>query len=349
MAIAQKITYYLQNERFIHSIKTSLACFIGFVVAGYAHFRTDQWLIITTLVVMCGQINVGSMIQKSYMRFLGTMAGAAISILTLYFFGANYTISMIVVVLSAILFSFIATSKKSYNDSGTLGAVTVAIILIGNNPTIVSGFERCAEILVGILIAAVVSQLIFPVHAKNHLRNNQAMTIRKLRTFYTLIFSDHLSLGAVSELRELDEDIAKSLIAQRKLASEAKQEHFGTSFDLDRFQQSLWFEKEILRSIIFMYHAYHASEESKKVCCDIPQIHDFHQGISAALDKIAACIENQRIDTILIPNIEPLKIAVEEKIQNLSLDVKMNLNAFLFGAGILVSRLGTLAALVHIV
>ncbi len=349
MKIPQNVRLFFQNERLIHSIKTAIACLFGFVIAGYVHFRSEQWLIITTLVVMCAQVNVGSMIQKSYMRFLGTVAGSSIAILTILIFGANYIASITSVVISAILFSFIATSNKNYSEAGTLGVVTVVIILIGQNPTVASGFERFLEISVGIIIAAIVSQFIFPIHAKDHLRRNQAKTLRKLRTFYSMIFSDHLSLGAISELRELDEDIAKSLIAQRKLACEAKREHFGSLFNLDYFQQSLWFEKEILRSIIFMYYAYHNSEESKKICCEIKEVHIFHQGISEALDKIAACIENQRIDTILIPNLEPLKCAFAEKTQRVTSDEKINLDGFLFCAGILSSRMNKLVALVNVV
>ena len=43
---------------------------------------------------------------------------------------------------------------------------------------------------------------------------------------------------------------------QRKLAGEARREKLGKNFNIDNFQQSLWCEKEIIRSIMFMYYAY---------------------------------------------------------------------------------------------
>ncbi len=331
----------LDNDRLIHSIKTAIACLIAFLVTKYVYVTADQWIVITTLVVMCAQINVGSMMQKSYMRFLGTLAGAMIAISTIFLFGPNPVINIFVVALSAMLFSFIATSDKSYSESGTLGVVTVAIILVGQNPQIIAGIERFIEICLGILIAATVSQFILPIQAMSHLRRNQSMTIRQLRTFYDTIFSDQHQMGEINQLQNLDEAIVKSLIAQRKLASEAKRESFGKSFHLHQFQESLWLEKEILRSIIFMHHAYHANADTQKIICKISAVLEFHHKISLALEKIAECLEKKRIETIFVPNTAPLKIALS----SLTSEQKIYFDGFLFCADILVARLNQLIIL----
>jgi uncharacterized membrane protein YccC len=339
----------LNDERLIHSFKIAVACLIGFLVADYVHFHAYQWIIITILVVMCGHMNVGSMIQKSYMRFLGTIAGSIIAISTLYFFGAHYPISIFVITSSAIFFSFIATSNKNYSESGTLGVVTVTIILIAPDPTLSSGFERFLEISLGILIAALVSQFIFPIHAETNLRRNQATTLRKLHSFYHSVFANRLSVGEITELRNLDEEIAISLIAQRKLASEAKREYVGNLFNLENFRQSLWLEKEILRSIIFMYYAYHATLETKKFIRELNAFQEFNQHLSAALEKLALCIEKRRIETIFIPNITTLKQDIQEKSIAFPLEQKIYLDSFLFCSEALVARLNKLAALINAV
>ncbi|EKD55105.1 MAG: hypothetical protein ACD_60C00025G0002 [uncultured bacterium] len=339
----------LSEERFIHSIKTALACLIGFILARFIHFPTEQWIIITTLVVMCAQTNVGGLMQKSYMRLLGTLAGSLIATSTLMVFHPNPAIHIIVIMLSAILFSFIATSEKSYSDAGTLGVVTVVVILINQNPTVISGFARCTEISLGILIAAGVSQLIFPIHARNHLRANQAITLYHLRNFYVAIFNEGGPQKKAGDLFDLDEKIAKSLIAQRKLAGEAKREIFRKSFNIEDFKRSLWSEKELLRSIIFMFHAYEASEESKKAINSIPSLLDFHQSISRALENIAENIEQKTSETILLPDIELLNVAVQEKILAASVNSKIQLSTFLFCANNLVTHLKNIAALPHTV
>lgn len=334
-----------ETERFIHSLKTALACLMGFTVAKFTHFRTEQWLIITTLVVMCAQINVGSVIQKSYMRFLGTLAGSALAILTLQLFGANNLASIIVVTLSAVFFSYIATSDKSYSDSGTLGAVTVCIILIGQNPTVKSGVERCIEISIGILIAALVSQFIFPIHARRHLRDNQAKTIRQLRSLYLRIFSSHITEKTTEELQILDENISKSLIVQRKLANEAKREHFKRKFNANFFTQCLRCEKEIMRSIIFMNYAYQASPETRKVISDLDLFKEFHKQVTHALEKIAVSIETRKNQTISLPEITPLKNALHNEIELADEELEIQLCAFLFCAETLVNRLDRVVVL----
>ncbi|MEO8402879.1 MAG: FUSC family protein [Gammaproteobacteria bacterium] len=334
-----------KTERFIHSFKTALACLLGFAVAKLTHFRTEQWLIITTLVVMCAQINVGSVIQKSYMRFLGTLTGSVLAILTLQLFGANTLASIVVVTLSAVFFSYLATSDKSYSDSGTLGAVTVCIILIGQNPTVTSGIERCIEISIGILIAALVSQFIFPIHAKRHLRDNQAKTIRQLRSFYLQIFSSHTTEKTAEELQILDENISKSLIVQRKLAGEAKRENFKGKFNANFFTQCLRCEKEIMRSIIFMSHAYQASDGAKKIVSDLDLFKDFHKQVSHALEEIAVSIETRKNQIISLPEMTPLKNALQKEIELADDDLEIQLCALLFCAETLVNRLDRVVVL----
>jgi uncharacterized membrane protein YccC len=221
------------RERIIHGVKTALACLIGFIVAYYLHFQAMQWVVITTLVVMCAQLNVGSVIHKSYMRFLGTLIGSLIAIFTLKIFGNDLIINISVVLIVAIICSFIATGTKNYNESGTLGAVTVTIILFGSNPSIQTGMERFIEISLGIFIAALISQFIFPIHAKTHLRRNQATTIKKIRTFYLNLFASTPSSDTTTTLGNLDEEIVKTLIMQRKLAGEAHREKFGKLFNMD--------------------------------------------------------------------------------------------------------------------
>lgn len=345
MKLANIINQLLHSDRLINSVKTALACLIGFSIARYTHFHVDQWLIITILVVMCAQVNVGGMLIKSYMRFLGTLTGSIIAILTLAIFGNDRSVIAIVIAFSAMGFSFIATSKKSYNDSGALGAVTVAIILMGAHPTIQSGIERCIEICLGILIAALVSQFIFPIHARDRLRRNQAATIHQLRDYYiTMLMHKHLSN---KNMIDADENIVKSLINQRKLADEARREKFGPAFHIDFFTHSLWCEKEILRSITFMHHAFLNIRSQQIVLQNNSLLQEFHQSTCQTLEKIALNIrqKNQAAE-ISLPNMMPLKNAFIQTDIVATRDERIQLDAFIFGAEVLLMRLAKLVELI---
>jgi len=335
----------LTNERFIHSAKTALACLVGFIIANHMHFQATQWIIITTLVVMAAQMNVGSMIQKSYMRFLGTLTGSLVAILTLKLFGNDPLINLCVVLIAAMFFSFIATSQKSYNESGTLGAVTVTIILFGQNPTVLTGIERFLEISLGILIAAIISQFILPVHAKHLLRRTQATTIKKIQVFYQDLFSKTPSSDNVNVLSNLDEQIVKSLVLQRKLAGEARREKLGKSFNIDYFQQSLWCEKDIIRSIVFMFYAYQKIAELKLIEENKHFLHDFDQQVADLLQAMYQGVENNKaLEKKLLPNINRLK-QIFSDVSSLQYEERIAMDTFIFCAEMLVDRLDKMVGL----
>lgn len=330
---------YFSVERLTHGIKTALACFIGVIITKSLHFHVDQWLIITIIVVMCAQINVGSVVQKSYMRFVGTLTGSIIAALTILYFGEDQIAFAIVISLSAMLFSYIATGPQGYNEAGTLGVVTVVIILISNNPTILTVAERFIEISIGLLVAALVSQFVLPIHARRHLRETQGITIRKLRKFYRAA-----SQPDMARFQKIDEDIAQSLIKQRKLAVESGREPLGEIFNSARFQQILQSEKEILRSISSMHHAFEVSPQ----IAEISQVKEFNDAICSVLESIANYIEKRKIQkiSILIPDINPLKTYVFSQHNQKLAEERVTLDAYLFSAEMLVLELKNLLQLI---
>ena len=335
---------FLTNERLIHSLKTTFACLLGFAVTQSLGTHPDPWLVITVLVVMCAQINVGSMIQKSYARFLGTLSGSLIAALTIKFFGTDDFIFALVIGASALFFSYLATGQSKFNDAGTLGAVTVTIILIGQNPTLQSAFNRFSEISLGIVLAALVSQFILPVHARSHLRKSQAQTLRQLANYYraTLLTDKKI------ENSELDETIVKSLINQRKLSIDAAREPFGLSFNVGHFNQYLWYAREILRSIDFMHQTCVASVSCKNLFANTRIIKNFHDVICQTLNEIAQGIDDKNIQAhvILIPNPQELKEIIATEKTALPAEDLVYVDAFLFCATILTSNLKKLFELV---
>lgn len=329
----------LNVERIGHSVKTAFACLLGYAATEVFHLPLDQWLIITILVVMCAQLNVGSILQKSYMRFLGTLSGSLLASATLFIFGNNQMISASVIVLAAMFFSYIATSEKSYSESGTLGAVTVVIILAGQNPTITNALHRTLEISIGIVIAALVSQFVLPVHARTHLRRNQAETFKQLSHYYAATLIHNTLKQPIEANQLLDEAIAKSMIAQRKLAREAARESFDSSFTADYFNQSLWYEKEILRCIAFMRYIFNLSPEAKKLFFSHVSLQQFNQAMCDTLNAISQKIAEKKSEKIAIPSAQPLKESILVATRDFSEEDKLHVNIFLFCAELLVKRL----------
>lgn len=332
----------LEKDRVIHSIKTALACLIGFIVTKSTHLPVDQWLIITILVVMCAQVNVGSMIQKSYMRFLGTLSGSIVAIIALMTLGTNTVATGFIITLSAIVFSYFATSQTNFSEAGPLGAITVTIILISQDPTLMTAVGRFTEISFGILIAALVSQFILPIHARNLLRRKQIQTLRQLRAYYLATLLTDQSNTKKVNYHEIDESIIKSLITQRKLATEAAREPFAKKRTIvSQFSNLLWCEREMQRSITFMNHAYKSSPTIKKLFSNMNVLNDFHDKICNAFETIAISIEKNSLHELVIdiPTTQSIKNIINEETKNFSPDEIISSNGFLFCAEILIARL----------
>src|SRR4029078_5567726 len=116
------------------------------------------------------QIYVGSVIRKVYLRFIGTIIGCLFAAVTLATLGHTYSSILIAIALSTFIFSYFAIGQESFGYAWTLGAVTTVIIMLGQNPTLFFATQRFLEISAGLLIAALVSQFILPIHAGTHLR-----------------------------------------------------------------------------------------------------------------------------------------------------------------------------------
>jgi len=350
MTFLTKLDNYIDIERCIHSLKTALACLIGFMLTRFTHLPVDQWLIITIIVVMTAQINVGSMLQKSYMRFLSTIIGSIIAMLTLKAFGTDFIPIALVITLSVIFFSYIATGSNNFREAGTLGAVTVVIILVGRSPTMTTAVERCLEISAGILIAALVSQFILPINARTHLRRSQAETLQKLQDYYKAVMSQHDSNAHAGFNQKLEQPIVKSLTNQRALAQAAKRELLGEKFNPEHFQQFLQYEIEILRSLDFMHYAIERHDTTRTLLISSPSLKEFNDRILTAMQNISDIIEHpkQKNSGILIPNLATLKTETQQLGASLSSDEIATLNAFLFCADILVEQLKKLLVLYQI-
>lgn len=295
----------MPTERLTHSFKTALAVCLGFLLTRVVPLPADQWVIITILVVMCAQLYVGSVLQKSLLRFLGTLVGCLFALACLMLLPLNpYTLGL-ALVFSSFCFSFLATSQENLGYAGTLGAVTVPIILLGQHPTAFFAVSRFLEISVGLLIATLVSQFILPIHARSHLRRAQVATVNQLIDYYRETI---VNTTADVPHEERDEAIVKSILKQRSLAKESVREPLGKRFDPEHFADALYCEREILRAITFMHLAQtHLPNHS---AFTFPALTQFHDDVLSTLTAIAEAIQkNSPLPALTLPSIHALQKA----------------------------------------
>lgn len=342
---------YINIERLVHSIKTVIACLLGLLLTKAIGLAAEQWVIITILVVMCAQIYVGSVMQKAYLRFLGTLIGCLFAALTIIVAGDTPTAIVITIAVSSFIFSYVATKQENLTYAATLGAVTTAIIMLGQKPTLGFAFDRFLEISLGVFIATLVSQFVLPIHASVHLRRAQASTLKQLIDYYKqTLLTPPLKEEAV-DYHDLDEEIVKSLLKQRQLAKESTRERLGPAFSTEHFMRSLYAERESLRAMTFMQNALAKNPETRRLFTQSTTATAFNQGVLQTLETLIKALEEENEENLAITAPSIQGFAQEIQAQPTSLwpsEQMIYLNGFLFSAQILSNSLAELATLYRV-
>jgi uncharacterized membrane protein YccC len=249
------VRLFLTSDRFINAFKTTLACLIGMLIVRGFNLPMGQWLIITILVVMSAQIHVGGALQKGYLRFIGTLLGAGIAAVTLWLASGNKIIFDAVVLGSALFFSYIAGISQAWGQAGTLGAVTVTILLLTPNNDWHNAIWRTIEILFGIVLALGVSVFILPIRASKKWRIQLAKNLIELKNYYHAILN-----STDSQAPAIEEKIMQLFLLSRRLQDEALNEPQLSQHHKKLYLDILLHEKRLFRafSLLESYVLKHA-------------------------------------------------------------------------------------------
>jgi uncharacterized membrane protein YccC len=337
------------NNRLIHSLKTAIAFLIGTFIVRVFSFPQGQWVLISILVVMCAQSRVGAIMQKSYMRLLGTLLGASIAALTLWLAYPSVIWTTLIVCLTTALFSYIADSPGYLSEAGPLGAVTVVIILIGQNPGYLSVLSRFLEISLGIVIALLVSRFIWPLHSRTQLRYIITTTLQDLKKL-----SEQLKLLTSTEAEKTYEKYEDKIISrfsnQGKLLNEVMRESFGRSNVARVFKAILRREREVLRCISLMKNALMNFSESERLIFNqhvpVQKIYMVsHQLFEALIEQF-----NDKTDNATVESLDRLdwKKEMHHELNSLVTQDsdKLALDLFIFAAGNLLTQLKVIHSLI---
>lgn len=326
--------FRLDNHRLIHSLKTAVAFLIGLFISYTFHFPLKgAWILISILVVMCAQSRVGAILQKSYMRFLGTIIGAIVAGLTLWLVYPNIVYTTLILCLAIALFSYISASQGALSEAGPLGAVTVVIILISENPNFSTVLSRFLEINLGIVIALFVSRFIWPLHSLTQLRY---ILINTLEDFKML--TEQLKESALTSTEKshdfFEDRIMDYMATQKKLFVEVMRESFGRSELGQIFTAILHSEREVLCCITLMRHALiNLSDKDSLTFNQQPHMQELYQTIQTifqvTIDKLKGKkVEQDQKTLIKFSESQQIKNELEALETNSSLQFSVNLFIF---------------------
>ena len=204
----------------IHAVKTALAAALCWWLVQRLGWHDGYWGSISAIIVL--QSNVGSTVNASRDRILGTLIGAALGF-SFSLFGAvpwNYIL--------AVMAAMIVCGLLGLRNSSRLAGVTVTIVMLvqKTGPRWSLARDRVIEVMLGIVVALAVTTLVFPDRARLRLRDGLAQEFLMLGAFFEAILQGFR--GAPDEnLPRLREDALAMLRGNNQLLDAARNEPSG--------------------------------------------------------------------------------------------------------------------------
>jgi len=293
------INYY----RVIHSVKTAFACLVGLALEKYFEWPMGQWVPITIMVVMSAQTHFGGALSKALMRFLGTVGGIAIVVTVLWVFGDNIVVVCCTIFFAIIIFTYIASGYGDISYAGTLGGVTVILVLTGQHIGIETAIQRGFYILIGIAIALLVSRFIFPIHARDRFRYHVTLTLRNLSRLYAAnVQLDESLKKAVDSTANsaLSFQIADDIANQPRLIHEAVIGSRAFAANKASFTEILHGEHSLNRLINLMYLSLYEADSTIIVKKQLAAVEELHTIIVNGLNYLADCLESLQKPQVVV-------------------------------------------------
>lgn len=165
----------LQSNIFRHALRVSLATLAGYIISRFFPFGHGYWILLTIIVILKPTYSLSK--QRNYQRLLGTIAGAAIGLLILYFVRDNTALFVIMLLLMMGTYSFL---RANYLVSVIL--MTPYILLLfhllygGNTQAVLT--DRVIDTAIGSAIAFIANFLLIPVWERDQIKAYLAQAIQ---------------------------------------------------------------------------------------------------------------------------------------------------------------------------
>ncbi|MBO1271322.1 FUSC family protein [Shewanella sp. 4t3-1-2LB] len=206
-------SFIYRNARIIHTLKIALALFIVALFNWLWPVPHFIWAMVTIVIIMMGLPQVGGAIEKSLQRAIGTLIGSAYGVFLVIAMD-NYWSLMGLLIFGVCVVVLLNAGRYSYAYLVT--GFTMIIVIGDANHDTSEALWRSANILMGCLIAMLVSLFVLPIKAKQDWRAQ----LGKSFSLMAEVLANHLQTHDDVELpveRLKLENAMKAVLAQKKL------------------------------------------------------------------------------------------------------------------------------------
>ncbi|QLE55275.1 aromatic acid exporter family protein [Nostoc sp. TCL26-01] len=231
------------------AFKMGVAAALALVIAQKLQWEYPFYAVIAAIIVMSS--THGSTFKQGVQRLIGTVTGAIAGVIFVSVLGSNFWSLGICVFITLWLAYY-----WQFNEAAKLaGYVSAIVILSHSSSPLIYAWHRFLETLLGIAVALLVNNLIFPAHADTELRRCLSQILVNLQQFYHLVIE--CALTGTYDRQSVDAlkiTIITSLRTSRELWQEVKQGQTNESSETQLNEAGEFLIRRIWEHILAMEH-----------------------------------------------------------------------------------------------
>ena len=187
----------------IHIIKIMVAVLIGYFIVHINPEPHATWIILSIIIIMMSHASVSVQMEKAFSRAFGTCIGAALGILVLLMHNGLITNAIILMFVTA-SFCYIRIKKFISDYATILGLATFVMVIVAHNADWTYGVARAGEIILGITISLLVSNLIYPISSNKMLNLYLDKNWHQLLKYTKKALLEDVSRNEDASIREME-------------------------------------------------------------------------------------------------------------------------------------------------
>ncbi|MBD2503314.1 FUSC family protein [Anabaena azotica] len=268
------------------AFKMAIASAISLIIAQGLRWEYPFYAVIAAIIVMSS--THGSTLKLGIQRLIGTTIGAVAGAIFAIALGSN-SLSLLLCVFLTVFFA----SYFKFNEAAKLAGYIAAIVILSHSQSPwIYAWHRYLETFLGIAVALVVNNLIFPARAGTELRRYLSQTLVHLEEFYRLVVNCALTGNYDrASVDGLKLNIINSLLAERELWNEVRQGQTNEPIDTRINEAWEFLIRRIWEHILAMEHTVLARQQDNFWQMLSPQITQLAQVTQNAMLSLATAVK----------------------------------------------------------
>ena len=215
--------YRSQSAR--HAIKTAIAAVLSIIIFQYFKLPHGYWSTLSAIIVMQSNIDTGSLemtLKVGSERLVGTIIGSVVALLILFTFTMNQWQFMAVIFVIVLCFTYLT---KFYDGFKLAGVTALIVLLLSDHASFTHGYAvaRITEILLGVVIAVLVTVCIWPYRIADYLKKRRLARLVTVHVLFSKLNVAHDDFSWIEKkrvelakiLKEIETDLSSVKVAKK--------------------------------------------------------------------------------------------------------------------------------------